>query len=427
MAVAGGAAEAYEAGAEALLAGLTHADVLAAMSPQLPTALVAALLRTARRRDVTVTLRIADLTGRWAFIDDPALADIASRRLRLVALAGAVPGRLAGLVDHLAVSLWDIDRLISGGRLPVDVFVERVGFTGERDRLSHGDMLGFSTSALNVAARVGFEVAPRPRRHCGDEGIPAGRADVMIRTEPLGMSPGPRAPSPVQQAIGRHLAALVPDGATLQLGLGGAPAAAISHLIDKVDLGLHSGILPGEVQGLIARGVITGRRKTRQSGQHVATGLLGGQPGAWGSGVLLEPLAQTHHPGRLLEHENLWAINSAFEVDLTGQANAEYVGETRIASGAGQIDFARAAHASPAGASVIALPARSSSGAPRIIGCLTHPVTLGGSDVDFVVTEYGVAQLRGRTADERGWALTQVAHPQDRRRLGAAAHSLRTG
>ena len=412
----------YLAAADALLSGLTHADVLAAMSPQLPVALLQALLRAGRRRGTTLTVRIADLSGRWEFVDDEALADMAAGRLRLVALAGVIPLRLAGFVDHLAVSLWDIDRLILSGTLPVDIFLERVGSTTDHSRLSHGDMLGFSVSALAVADRVGFEVDPRRHRHRGDDGVPAARGDVLVRSSPSTEAAAPASGDigPVYASIARHLSALVPDGATLQIGVGRAPAAAVRQLSGKCDLGLHSGVLPGAVQRLIARGIITGRRKTSQSRWHVATGLLGGHPARWGESVRLEPLMRTHHPARLLEHENLWALNSAFEVDLAGQVNAEYVRGARLASGAGQIDFARAAHASPAGASVIALPARTGSGASRIVGSLTHPATITGNDVDFVVTEYGVARLHGRTAGERAQALTAVAHPEDRARSASS-------
>jgi 4-hydroxybutyrate CoA-transferase len=405
-----------------LLAGLSDATVLTAMGPQLPTALVSALLQAARRGGIRLTLMVADLRGRWEFIDDDAVADVAAGQLVLLALAGGIPRRLAGLVGYLPVSLWDVDRLIATGTLPVSIFVMRVGAGDAHRWATYGDMIGYSPSALDVADRVGFEVVPHPRIHPGAGGVPMGRADVVVHGTYTPPERAPARPATREQhAVGRRAAELVPDGATLQVGVGNVPAAVVAHLAGKTDLGVHSGILPGELQPLIASGVITGRRKTVQPGHHVATGLLGGDARAWGADVLLAPVSQTHHPAMLLEHENLWAINSALEVDLAGQVNAEYAGSDKVASGGGQIDFFRAAHASPGGASVVALPARTGSGASRIVPQLDHPVTTPGGDVDFVVTEYGVARLRGQTAHGRAQALIEVAHPKDRPLLREAA------
>ena len=407
--------------AQALLDGLSEATVLAAMSPQLPEALLSALLRAARSRDVRLTLITADLSGQWAFLDDEALADAASNRLHLVALAGNVARHLARLVDHLPVSLWDADRLIANGALSVDVFVARVRASADPKLVSYGDMIGYSASALEVARRVGFEVAGQLHAHDGTGGIPLERADVITPAEHRAPArSAARVPTAEQRAVAGRVAGLVPDGATLQLGVGAVPVATVEHLGTKADLGLHSGVLPGQVQELIANGVATGARKTHQRGQHVATGTFGGDSNAWGGDVRLGPISQTHHPARLLEHENLWAINSAFEIDLAGQANAEFADGAHVASGAGQIDFARAAHASPRGASVLALPARARTGASRIVPRTGHPITTPASDIDYVVTEYGVARLHELTAEERSHALIEIAHPDDRPQLRAA-------
>ena len=411
-----------EPAADTLLAGLSEATVLAAMTPQLPTALVSAVLSSARRHDVQLTLMVADLTGRWDFLDDEAKSDAAAGRLGLLALAGAVPRHLEGLVGHLPVSLWDVDRLIGTATLPVDVFLARVGAGDRPGWASYGDMVGYSPSALDVAGKVAFEVTPHPQIHPGAGGIPMSRADVVVygAYAPPDLAAG-RPLTREQHCVARRVAELIPDGATLQIGVGAVPTAAIGGLTGKVDLGMHSGILAGELQPLIAGGVITGRLKTSQRGHHVATGLLGGDPTAWGGDVLLAPISRTHHPARLLEHENLWAINSALEVDLAGQVNAEYAGDRKAASGGGQIDFVRAAHASSRGAAVIALPARAGSGAARIVPRLAHPVTTTGGDVDYVVTEHGVARLAGLSAEQRSQALIDVAHPDDRPLLRAAA------
>ncbi|WP_218040864.1 acetyl-CoA hydrolase/transferase C-terminal domain-containing protein [Acrocarpospora macrocephala] len=406
--------------ARELMSGLAEPVVLAAMSPQLPETLVTALIREARASQRRLTLLIADLSGAWAFIDD-AMSDVTAGTLRLVTVGGGIPRRLARHVDFIPNSLWDFDRLIRSGELGFDIFVERVGLTTDPGYVTHGDMIGFSDAALATRARVGFEVAhafPYP----GAGGVPLRRAAQVIAAAPLvARQPSAGPPDAVQRRIADHVAALVPDGATLQLGLGMIPNAVIHALSVKSHLGVHSGILPGELQALLATGAVTGSRKGRDRGRHVATGILGGDPRGWGADVLLRPVTETHDPQRLRELDSLWAINSAFEIDLAGQVNAEYVHGSRVANGGGQTDFMRAAHANPGGAAVLALPARSRSGVSRIVRYLPagHTVTTSGSDVDFVVTEHGTADLRGRSADERARALIGIAHPDDRAGLRA--------
>jgi 4-hydroxybutyrate CoA-transferase len=416
--------------AESLLAGRRSARVLAAMSPQLPTELVAELVRVARVRNIELTLLVADLSGAWEFVDSTAVEDVAAGRLHLVGLAGGVPRRLSRLVDYLPNSLWEIDRLIATGELAVDIFVARVGAGVVPCEVTYGELIGYSESAMATAARVGFEVVLDTVRFDGAGGVRLDRADVVVVGTPNHDEPGAPAYSMETKGIARSVAGLVPDGATVQIGLGAVPLAVIPELIGKADLGVHSGILPAALQGLLRSGVLTGAGKEVDCGRVVATGVLGGAAGEWGPEVLLRPISYTHDPVRLLAFESLWAINSAFEVDLAGQVNAEFAGEHRVASGGGQVDFVRAAHASRQGAAVIVLPSRTRSGHPRIVPALRPgcPATTPGSDVDYVVTEYGVARLRGRTAAERRTELIAVAHPEDRAglvQLGDSAAAVR--
>ncbi len=402
-----------------LLDGLTAATILAAMSPQLPSALVRQLLDEARAGDIEVHLIVADLSGAWDFLDGAAQNDLAAGRLKVTAVAGTVPRHLAHLVGHLPVPLWETDRLIASGALGIDVFVARV------NPHSFGAMVGYSPSALTVVPRVAFEVEPTNRAPLPGTELDLSVADLLLDGEPDAPVAGRSvAPGGEQLRIAELTAALVPDGATLQLGIGTVPDLIAAHLVDRRDLGLHSGLLPGGTQALLASGAATGRCKSRQPGRHVATGVIGGEPGGWGKDLLLQPLSQTHHPQLLLGHENLWALNSAYEVDLFGQVNAEYLGHQRRASGAGQADFARAAHAG-GGASVITVPSRTSDGRPRIVAALDCPVTTPASDIDYVVTEHGVAHLTGRTGAERATALVAVAHPDDRADLLHGHHRQR--
>ena len=398
--------------AAGLLEGLSRATVLAAMSPQLPDGLVRAVLTEARRREIETTLLVADLTGEWDFLDARAEADLLDGRLRVVVLAGSVPRRLAARVEQLPVSLFEADRLIASGALHADVLLARAGRTPSGAG-TMGNSIGYTSSALARTMRVGFEVAPVQTVPPGTA-VDLSAAELLIETTAAAATEPTATGTFAQHRIADLTAGLVPDGATIQLGLGVVPALVAARLTERHHLGLHSGILPAAARSLIASGAVTGHRKVRDVGRHVATGLMGA--GTWSSDVLLQPISRTHDPGILAAHEHLWALNSAYQVDLAGQVNSEYVGDLRLSSGGGLIDFARAAH-SGAGASVISLPSRTADGSPRIVPRLDCFVTIPGTDVDAVVTEYGVAHLAGRTAYERAAALVQIAHPEDRSSL----------
>ena len=201
------------------------------------------------------------------------------------------------------------------------------------------------------------------------------------------------------------------------------PEAVIPALGSHRGLRVQSGILPASLAGALG-----GRAFSPSSGReglpHVATGVMPLPPRApsWPAEVRLRPVSQTHAPDELARIDGLWAVNSAFEVDLNGQVNAEYLDGVRVACGGGQSDFFRAAHRSYGGASVVAIPSRSRTGRPRIRAILAapHVVTSVGMDIDYVVTEYGAVRLTGLTAAERAVGLIGVAHPDDRPELSAA-------
>lgn len=421
----------HRAAARRLLAGRNEARVLAAMWPQQPDALLAALIITARERGVRLTVLLADIPGRFAFLDDACGDDLDAGRLELVTVAGAVPRAWSSRTGHVPRSLWDVDRLIARGGLGVDIFVARVTRAGPGGQVGLGEMVGYTPAALGTDAVVAFEVSPGPSRP-GTEPTSLDRAAVVVPVPDPAIGAGTPLPRPpdvrpgtAADTIGRLAAALVPDGATLQLGLGSLPEALVGHLAGRRDLGIHSGILSPALLPLIRAGVVTGRLKQHGRGHHVATGLFDLDPASaqrdWGPDIRLEPVSRTHAPDRLLALEQLWAVNSALEIDLAGQPNAEYAAGVRIASGGGQADFVRAAHASAGGAAVLVLPSRTKDGRSRIVTRLGDPAvpTSPGADVDLVVTEHGVADLRGRTAAEVATELISVAHPGDRDRLRA--------
>jgi 4-hydroxybutyrate CoA-transferase len=408
-----------QAAANSLFSGSGGLTVLAAMSPQQPTALIAAVIQAAQHRDVALTLLFADLEGSFAFLDPSCRRGLAEGRLRLVPLAGAISRDWSDASDHFPNSLWDIDRMLRQGELHPDVVLLQAGQGDTPNRLSFGDMVGYTASALAGDAIVVAEVVPE--QGCPDAPtFPLSRADHLLQGPPS----TPRRSATVQlsaeqSAIGRHVAALVPDEATLQLGLGSVAEAVLTNLDGKRDLGIHSGIVTPSLGRLIASGVVTGRAKSEDRGRIVATGIYGAdtaQANVTRQSVTLRPLSQTHDPATLARQRQLWAINSALEVDLSGQVNAEYVQGRRVASGGGQSDFVRAAHLSEGGASVIALPSRTAKGTSRIVARLPerHSATSAAQDIDYVVTEFGAACLCGRTVRERAEALIGVAHPEVR-------------
>lgn len=232
------------------------------------------------------------------------------------------------------------------------------------------------------------------------------------------------APRDVEDAVARHVADLIPDGATIQLGIGSMPSAVARRLRDHRDLGVHSGMITDAVAELIEGGVVTGARKTVDRGQ-VVTGFIMGTRrlinlAAAHPAITLRDTRYTHDPAVLAAQAQLIAINSATEVDLTGQANTETAAGHYIGAVGGAIDFARGAARSPGGVPIIALPSTAGS-ASRIVARLSGPATLARADAGVIVTEYGVADLRGLTLAQRRERMLAIAHPDHRNTLAAAA------
>jgi acyl-CoA hydrolase len=256
-----------------------------------------------------------------------------------------------------------------------------------------------------------------------------GRADIDVLV-PVSCGP-PQYPAPppraVEDAIAGQIAALVPDGATIQFGIGSMPSAVARRLLGHRDLGVHTGMISDAVAVLIEAGVVTGARKSVDRGQVVTGFLMGSQPllrlAAAGGSISLRDTRYTHDPAVLAAQHKLIAINSAIEVDLTGQANAEMAGGRWVGGVGGAVDFARGAARSAGGIPVIALPSTVVSQAgdtvSRIVRRLTGPVTLGRADAGVIVTEYGVADLRGLTLPQRRERMLAIAHPDYRQALGA--------
>jgi acyl-CoA hydrolase len=298
-----------------------------------------------------------------------------------------------------------LPRLFAERRLPGDVVLVQVCPPDANGNCSLGVGVDYLCDALEHARVVIAEVNDLCPRTAG-RSIAWDRFDAVVRTSrPLLEAPAAH-PGETEARIAEHVAAIVEDGDTIQLGVGALPEAILAALSGHQDLGVHSGMVSDGVLDLIQAGAVTNARKPADRGMTVTGAALG-------SGRLFEalnkhqeitffPVSYTHAPGTLATVGRLVAINSAVEVDLTGQVNAEVVGGRRLGAVGGQVDFLRAA-AAHGGKPIIALPAK------RIVARLDGPVSTARSDVDWIVTEHGACSLRGLSEAARTEQLLRVA------------------
>ena len=231
----------------------------------------------------------------------------------------------------------------------------------------------------------------------------------------------------VEEQIAKHIAARIPDGACLQMGIGGIPNTVLSMLGDKKDLGIHTEMFADGVVDLVEKGVITGKCKQIDTGKIVTTFIMGSKRVQEfinnNPDVLVLPVDYTNDPYNIAKNDNVVSINSCLEVDLYGQVNADSIGGRFYSGIGGQVDFIRGANMSKGGQSFITVPATALKGTvSTIVPHLKHPVTTSRHDVRSIVTEYGIADLFGKTMRERAQALIDIAHPDFRESLTKAAY-----
>jgi len=237
---------------------------------------------------------------------------------------------------------------------------------------------------------------------------------------------------PVERAIGASVAELIPDGSTLQIGIGGIPDAVVQQLADKNDLGVHSELFGDGLLSLLKAGVVTNQRKNLHRGKMLASFALGSRQlyeyMHRNPALEMHPVDVTNSPFLAGQNDSLHSINGTLQVDLIGQCGSESLGYRPYSGTGGQLDFVRAANLSKGGKAFIVLQSTAKNGTVSCIVPTLSPgthVTTGKNDVNYVVTEYGVAQLRGRTARERARALIGIAHPDFRAELTDAASLMR--
>jgi len=329
-----------------------------------------------------------------------------------------------GLADYSPIFLSQVPRLFARGLVPIDVALVQVSLPDAHGYMSLGVSVDITKAAVDNARLVIAQInSNMPRTH-GDGYIHIKNVDfAVVYDEPI-LEFKTEIKDEVAQEIGRYVARLIQDGDTIQVGYGSIPNAIMSNLYDKKHLGVHTELLSDGIVELMKAGVINNRRKSFDRGQTIAAFCMG-QKETYeyihdNPVIKFRPVSYTNDPLLIARHANMTAINSALEIDLTGQASAESIGAMFYSGIGGQADFMRGAVLAPNGKTILTLPSTAEDGEiSRISPFLKEGagVTLNRGDVHYVVTEYGIAYLHGKNIRERAMELIAIAHPKFRPKL----------
>lgn len=353
---------------------------------------------------------------------DPVYAD----RVRFTSFCGTGNNRklaAAGALDILPVHYSDLPGLLCGN---VDVLLLQLAEHPGDGRLSLSCACDYVEALAKTARVVVAEInrqAPFTSAVIAREDI-----DIIVRTDRPVLELARDEPGAVDKAIAGNVVSLIGDGATIQLGLGALPERIAELLTDRHDLGLHSGLIGDGAMRLIQSGAVTNAHKPFDRGLSVTGTLFGSRALLdfvhMNPDIAVRPISHTHALSTLAALPQLAAINSALEVDLTGQANTETAGGRYVGAIGGAVDFLRGARASANGIPILALPSIIESKGrrrSRIVKQLSGPATIGRADAAIIVTEHGIADLRKLSLNERATALAAIAHPEFRDELLSAA------
>lgn len=331
------------------------------------------------------------------------------------------------LADFTPTYFGQCPRFFRDGTLPIDVVLISVTPPNEHGYCSLGVSVGGTMPATRAAKLVIAQVNRNLPRTYGDSHIHVSQIDFLVEEDsPLPIMP-PGQIGEVEAAIGKHCAALIEDGSTLQLGIGSIPDAVLQSLTDKKDLGIHSEMIADGVIDLCERGVINGAQKTIHKGKIVVAFLMGSQrlydfvnnnPN-----VEVLPVDHVNDPWVIGQNHKMVSINSCLQVDFNGQVNSESIGTKQFSGVGGQLDYIRGSFLSPGGKAILAMPSTAKHGeVSRIVPVFEAgtTVTTPRTDTHYIVTEYGAVNLRGKTLRERAKLLIGIAHPKFRVELWEA-------
>ncbi|TFH31978.1 MAG: acetyl-CoA hydrolase/transferase family protein, partial [Anaerolineales bacterium] len=339
-----------------------------------------------------------------------------------------------GRADFTPVLLSEVPLLFKDGHLPLDAVLIQVSPPDEHGFCSLGIEAGLVKTAAQVAKIVIAEINEQMPRTLGDSFIHFSKIDYAVPVNyPLAELPMGET-NELSMQIGQHIAELIEDGSTLQMGIGAIPDGVLHYLGSKRDLGVHTELFSDGVMKLIQEGVINNERKSLHPGKIVAGFILGSQKlydfVDDNPIVELHPTEYVNDPFIIAQNEKMISINSAIEIDLTGQVCADSIGPRLYSGVGGQLDFVYGAARSKGGKPIIALPSTASPGGGEPISRIVSSLKPGAgvvttrNHVHYIATEFGVAYLYGKTIKQRAQALISVAHPDFRKELDAQARAL---
>ena len=354
--------------------------------------------------------------------------------LRFVGLGGLGQSSVlarAGVLDVIPAHLGALPELFKRGSPRIDVVLAQISAADAHGRHSFGLVADYVPAAVGAARIALAEVNPNVPYSYGHEPVATSAFAATVPDNRTLISVDRRTPTETDRAIGRHVASLIPDRATLQVGVGGTPDAVIQSLRDRRDLGIHTGLMTEALVDLIEAGVVSNAFKGIDHGVSIAGSLFGSERlyrlAHRNPALGVSPLTYTHDPRILAAIRSFYAVNSAIEVDLTGQSNGEMIDGVSIGTVGGHGAFARAAAAASDGRSIVMLASTARQGTvSRIVARFSDGVvTTPRSDADIVVTEHGIADLRGATVSQRIERMLAIADPKFRDQLERLAGGVR--
>jgi 4-hydroxybutyrate CoA-transferase len=386
-----------------------------------PHALIEALVaRSGELKDVALYHLIID--GEAPFVQLP--HSTAFRNYSLFVSGGIMRTAVAeGRADYVPIFLSETPLLFRTGRVKVDVALVHVSPPDAHGYCSLGVSVDCTNAVVDTARHIIAQVNPRMPRTHGDAHLHISRIAAFVEVDAKLPQLENPPPSATELAIGKHVAGLIDDYATLQLGIGAIPNAVLATLTGHKGLGIHTEMFSDGIVPLVESGVITGEAKKFGHEKIISTFVIGSDVvfNFLHDNLMVEMLdvATTNNSHLIAQNPRVCAINSAIEVDLTGQICADSIGTMQFSGVGGQMDFMRGAALSEGGKPIIALPSTTSKGQTRIVNTLKPgaSVTTTRNHAHYIVTEYGVADLRGKSLRERARALINIAHPDQREAL----------
>ena len=332
-----------------------------------------------------------------------------------------------GYADYIPVFLHETQRLIREGYLKVNVAMIQVSVPDKFGHVSLGTSVDSTLAAVETADTVIAIINPNVPRAFGDAMIHVNDIDLFVQDDSELIELNPEPISDTDRKIGRYVAELVDDGATLQMGIGSIPNAVLSMLGNHKDLGVHSEMFSDGILPLVDKGVINGRNKILDRGKLVATFLMGSRAlydfVDDNPGVAMQDVQYTNRVNNIATNPKVTAINSALQVDITGQVCADSIGIKFYSGVGGQIDFLRGASLSNGGKPIIAMPSVTAKGVSKIAPILTPGagVVSTRANIHWLITEFGAVNLYGRTLQDRAKLIISIAHPDHQEELDKAA------